>query len=82
MRVKARSGVCERVDCCCFCYNSSWDSHGQDILSGRHPSRIALVARPLTINDIIGPERAKKQAVWQRVKSKAMTEEALTIIVS
>jgi hypothetical protein len=34
------------------------------------------------MNDIIGPERAEKQAVWQRVKSKAMTEEARIIIVS
>ena len=74
--VKARSGVCECVDCCCCCFRSSWDSHGQDVLSGHHPRRIAVVARWLTINNIIRPERAEKQAAWQRVKSKAMTEEA------
>jgi hypothetical protein len=34
------------------------------------------------INDIIGPETAEKQAAWQRVKSKAMTEKARIIIVS
>ncbi len=41
-----------------------------------------VVARRLTINNIIGLERAEKQATWQRVKSKAMTEEAQIIIVS
>jgi len=82
VRVKARSGVCECVDCCCSCFCCLWDSRGQDFLSGHHPRRITIFVRWLTINNIIGPERAKKQAVWQRVKSKAMTEEALIIIVS
>ena len=81
-RVKARSGVCKCVDCCCCCFCSSWDSRGQDVLSGHHPRRIAVVVRRLTINNIIGPERAEKQAAWQRVKSKAMTEKARIIIVS
>jgi hypothetical protein len=80
--VKARSGVCKCVDYCCCCFCSSWDSRGQDVLSGHHPRRIAVVVRRLTINNIIGPERAEKQAAWQRVKIKAMTEEAWIIIVS
>jgi hypothetical protein len=81
-RVKARSGVCECVDCCCCCFRSLWDSRGQDVLSGHHPRCIAVVARRLTINNIIGLERAEKQAAWRRVKSKAMMEEAQIIIVS
>jgi hypothetical protein len=82
VRVKVRSGVCECVDCCCCCFCSLWDSFGQDVLSGHHPCCIAVIMRRLTINNIIGLERAEKQAVWQRVKSKAMTEEARIIIVS
>jgi hypothetical protein len=43
---------------------------------------VASPSRRLRINDIIGPERAEKHhAAWQRVKSKAMTEEAWIIIV-
>ena len=42
---------------------------------------VASSSRRLRINDFIGPERAEKhQAAWQRVKSKAMTEEARIII--
>ena len=55
---------------------------GQGVPSGHYPRCIAVVARGLTINDIIGPETAEKQAAWQRVKSKAMTEKARIIIVS
>jgi D-alanyl-D-alanine dipeptidase len=54
---------------------------GQEGLSDHYTRRIAVFARRLRINKIIRPERAEKQAAWQRVKSKAMTEEARIIIV-
>ena len=50
-------------------------------MSDHYTRRIAVFARRLRINKIIRPERAEKQAAWQRVKSKAMTEEARIIIV-
>jgi hypothetical protein len=54
---------------------------GQDVSSGHYSRHITIVAQWLRINNFIRPERAEKQAAWQRVKSKAMTEGARIIIV-
>ena len=66
-RVKARSGVCEWVDCCCCCFRSSWDRRTRRFkwpLSPSHRRRRAAAVVPHEVP--VQPDRSRPERWCQR----------------
>jgi hypothetical protein len=66
-RMKARSGVCEWVDCCCFRFRSSWDSWTRRFkwpLSPSHRRRRAAAVVPHEVP--VQPDRSRPERWCQR----------------
>jgi hypothetical protein len=67
VRVKARSGVCEWVDCCCCCFRSSWDRWTRRFkwpLSPSHRRRRAAAVVPHEVP--VQPDRSRPERWCQR----------------